>query len=217
MTAFQPMSPHKAVEFVEAAGVPDARRLIADFAAAGLIKSYALSVETIEVDGRRSCVRDGALSHELWQRVIHGGVVDDVWTGGTVRLPGADLIGGQPEVRITGIRFGEKYLQRVVDQHLGKSVKAKPLKKAPPVAVRVVEDAAEDVSVEAAPRRRQPDPVAIPPGAEWVKVSQVQQATGFGRTKINELMMDGRLVRRKIDGRVLIEVASIRALLGVTV
>jgi hypothetical protein len=37
-------------------------------------------------------------------------------------------------------------------------------------------------------------------------------ALGLGRTKINELMNDGRLVRSKIDGAVRIEVASIRAL-----
>jgi hypothetical protein len=33
---------------------------------------------------------------------------------------------------------------------------------------------------------------------------------GLGRTKINELMNDGRLVKRKFDRRTMIEVESIR-------
>lgn len=213
MSAFQPIAPLKAVEFIEAAGVPDARRLIADFAAAGLIKSYALSVETIEVSGRRACTRDGAISPDLWQRVIRDGVVDDVWTGGTVRLAGASLIGGEPEVRITGIRFAEKSLHRLVDHHRGDGPKPAPAKKANPAPAEPVEIVGDEPPVAVSPPARQPDASAIPPGAEWCTVKQAQQATGFGRTKINEMMIDGRLVRKKIDSAVRIEVASLRALL----
>ncbi len=39
-------------------------------------------------------------------------------------------------------------------------------------------------------------------------------ALGMGRTKVNEMMQDERLVRVKIDGAARIEVASIRALAG---
>jgi len=57
LTAFSPIPPMKAVEFVEAAGIADGRRLIADRAAAGLVKSYALVIETLEADGKRAQVR----------------------------------------------------------------------------------------------------------------------------------------------------------------
>lgn len=212
MSAFYPIAPLKAVEFVEAAGVTGGRRLIADFAAAGMLKSYALVIETIEVGGARHSVRDSTISSSLWDRIICEGMVDEVWTGGTVRLPAANLVGGVPEVRITGIRFSEKHLARLVEHHEGVQVQPAPAVKAPEAAASAVGDSQAPA---AAPTRRQPDLNAIPPGALTVTVPQAQAALGLGRTKINELMNDGRLVRRKIDRSVRIEVASIYALLRI--
>ncbi|MCD1589684.1 excisionase [Qipengyuania citrea] len=40
------------------------------------------------------------------------------------------------------------------------------------------------------------------------------RATGLGRTKINDLMNDGTLVRKKMGRRTLITVESIERLLG---
>lgn len=210
MSAFYPIAPLKAVEFVEAAGVSGGRRLIADFAAAGMMKSYALVIETIEVGGPRHSVRDSTVPPALWDRIIREGLVDEVWTGGTVRLSAGHLVGGEPEVRITGVRFSEKHLQRLVDHHHGTQVRPAPAVKAPAAAATVVDD-----SHATTPKRRQPDLNAIPPGALTVSVSQAQAALGLGRTKINELMNDGRLVRKKIDRSVRIEVASIYALAGI--
>lgn len=212
MSAFYPIAPLKAVEFVEAAGVSGGRRLIADFAAAGMMKSYALVIETIEVGGARHSVRDSTVSSALWDRIIRAGLVDEVWTGGTVRLPAAHLVGGEPEVRITGIRFSEKHLGRLVEHHTGAQAQPAPAVKAPEAAAIIVDESHEPT---ATPTRRQPDLNAIPPGALTVTVSQAQAALGLGRTKINELMNDGRLVRRKIDRSVRIEVASIYALIGI--
>ncbi|WP_341208692.1 hypothetical protein [uncultured Sphingomonas sp.] len=59
MTAFHPVPPTKAIQLVELVGVPNAAQLIRDFTAAGLVKSYALVLETIEASGSRICVRGG--------------------------------------------------------------------------------------------------------------------------------------------------------------
>lgn len=214
MSAFIPIPPSKAVEFVEAAGITGARRLITDFTAAGLIKSYAVAIETIEVNGDPACVRNAAVPPELWQRVIREGLVDDVWTGGTVRLPAANLIGGEPEVRITGIRFNEKYLQRLVDHHQGAIPKAMPPSNAKPVSI-------EEDEPQAAPthstRSAKPDTSAIPAGALVATVAQAQLALGVSRSTVNNMMNDGRLIRSGKDlGRMTrITVASIHAVLGI--
>ena len=215
MSAFHPVPPSKAVEFVEAAGVAGARRLITDFTAAGLIKSYAVSIETIEVDGNRVCIRDAAVPAELWQRVIRQGLVDDVWTGGTVRLPAADLIGGEPEIRITGIRFNEKYLQRLVDHHQGAIPKAVPPSIAKPTPVE--EDELPAVSTPSTSSAK-PDTSAIPAGALVVTVAQAQRALGVSRSTVNNMMNDGRLIRsgKEIGRMTRITVASIHELLGIT-
>lgn len=212
MTAFHPIAPGKALEFVEAAGVPEARRILADFAAAGVVKTYALSIETVEVDGKAACVRQSAVPAELWRRIISEGAVEDVWLGGTVRLKPADLIGGAPEVRITGMGFGEKHLQRVVDHHRGPQPKAPPPPKAASIKAEPASVAVDPPAPAPQPVNKMPSLAAIPDGALLATVKQAQAALGFGRTKINELMNDGTLVRRDIGRAVRIEVASIQAL-----
>ncbi len=209
MSAFLPIPPMKAIDLVEASGVPDARRLIADFCAAGLVRSYALSIETTPVEGAATTVRDSAVSADLWKRIIRDRLVDDVWTGGTVYLPPADLVGGEPEVRITGIRFNAKYLQRLVDHHRRdiETYSSVEVAAVAPAAAPIKEPAAERAS-----QRRTVDVAAIPPGALAVSVQQAQKALGLGRTKINELMNDGTLSKTKIGRAVRIDVASIHAL-----
>lgn len=208
LTAFHPVPPAKAIRLVEAAGVLNAAQLIRDFAAARLVKSYALVLETIEPAGRRTCVRSSAISAELWQRVISDGVEDAAWIGGTVRLTGADLIGGKPAVSITGIGFNDKDLQRLIEHQQGGVPKA-AVKKAPVLTVAHVA-----VPQPATTPKRRPDPCAIPEGALLATVKQVEAALGFGRTKVNELMNQGRLERVAIDGGVRITVASVMALAG---
>lgn len=202
MIGFSSISPLKAVSFAEDAGIPDARRLISDYAAAGLLKSYALVVETVEAGGHRSAVRGGAVSAALWQRIVQEGATDDVWAGGTVRL-----IGGDPEVRITGISFSEKHLQRLISRAAGEYA-AKPSK--PPAGLNSAP------AVKAKPPRS-PASLgvdAIPAGAISVTVNQAMAALGLGRTKINELMGNGALERVKVGARTLITVESIRKLLS---
>jgi hypothetical protein len=141
--------------------------------------------------------------------MIREGAVEDVWTGGTVRLGADELIGGKPEVRITGIGFSEKCLQRVVDRHKDPAAARKAEAAAP-----VIQEAQRALPQPELRKQRDvgPDLTAIPPGALTVTIKQAQAALGLGRTKINELMNDGRLVRTNIDRAVRIEVASILAL-----
>ena len=202
----------KAVELIESAGNLDARRVISDNAAAGLVKSFARVIETEPVAGGRDRLLGATVPVDLWQRIIREGVIEDVWTGGTVRLAGADMIGGAPAVSITGIGFAEKHLHQTIDHHRGQ-VSGEPRSKK--VTVELAGKIAAPVDAPLA-ERSAPDPAAIPAGAMLCTIKQAMAALGMGRTKINEMMADGRLVRVKIDGAARIEVASIRASAGLS-
>ena len=196
---------------MEKAGIPEARRFIVDFAAAGLLKAYAETIVTTEACGTTTTVRGATIPTHLWKRIVVEDVADNVWVGGSVRLAGSGLRGGTPEVWITGIGFSESFVRRVVARHTGVApVPSKPI----PRSSQPVAPVADEPAMPPAPLGRQPDPTAIPEGALLATIRQTQAALGLGRTKVNELMNSGRLVRREIDGGVRIEVSSIRALAG---
>ncbi len=116
VTAFRSISPQQAIAIVERGGVSDARRLIVDFAAAGLVKGYALVIETLAAPEDIRTIRGAAISTDLWKRVQMAGLAEDVWRGGTLRLV-VDPSKGLPEVSITGVSFSEKSLHRLVEHH----------------------------------------------------------------------------------------------------
>jgi hypothetical protein len=176
LTAFVPVSPMKAVELVESAGIMDARRVISDNAAAGLVKSYARVIETEPVAGGKDRVLGAAVPVDLRQRIIREGVVADVWTGGTVRLAAADLIGGAPAVSITGIGFAEKHLRQTIDHHRGQ-VSGEPRSKKATVGLAGKIAAPVDAPVA---ERSAPDPAAIPAGAMLCTIKQAMAALGRG-------------------------------------
>ncbi len=205
VTAFQPLSAIAAIGLVEAAGIQDARQMIADFAAAGLLKTYALAIETVEEGGQRSTIRGSAILVELWHRIVDEGRLDDVWRGGMVRLTAVP-----PQAAITGISFSEKHVERLVEQH-------RPAVPEPPVLVRSagLPRASEKPSLKASMTTNvSRDVVAVPQSAELVTVEQAM-AVLLGRTKINELMCEGVLDRVKVGRRTLIKVSSIRSLVQV--
>lgn len=222
MTAFQPLPPKKAILLVEEAGVMDAALMIRDYAAAGIVKSYAMVVETIGADGGRSCVRDAAIPVTLWHRMIEEGADEGIWAGATVRLAGIDAT-AVPKVNITGVRFNEGDLHKLVAL-LGNGAVAAPDVRTPPAVeasapVDVPDARMEDVPAivdTPAPRktreRRQPDPSILMPGKLLLTVAETQAALGLGRTKVDELMNDGRLDRRTIDGGVRITTESVKAI-----
>lgn len=203
MTAFQPLSASAAIGLVEAAGIQDARQMIADFAAAGLLKTYALAIETVEEGGRRSAIRGSAIPAELWHRIVDEGRLDDAWRGGMVRL-----MTGQPQVAITGISFSEKHVERLIEQHRPAMATASPAL----VAEATVRDQAP-LQPLAEKTRREPVPESIPATAELVTVDQAMAALALGRTKVNELMNAGQLQRIKLGRRTLITVTSLRSII----
>ena len=93
MVAHVPIPPRRAAGLVDHAQVGPPADVLADFAAAGLVKAYARLQETVHCDGRREEVRDKRISRETWRRVIAEGRVEDIATG-TVRLGGSAEFGG---------------------------------------------------------------------------------------------------------------------------
>ncbi len=208
----------KAVQLVEAAGIEDAQTIISEFAAAGLVKAYALVIETIDARGGSTTVRGATVPTELWQRVILDGIIADVWASGTFRLAGSELIGGAPAAVVTGITFHPKHIDWLISHHDGVPHRRRGKRKAPATAA-VVPPAGvvspASVTQPAPQKQRITDTSAIPSGALLASVDQAMKATGLSRGTINNLIKRGTLVRAPTGLRsVSIEVASIRALVG---
>lgn len=215
LNAVTTLTPMKAVELVEAAGIEDARRIIADFAAADLVTSYALVTKTTNARGAGTCVRGATIPADLWQRVVLGGIADDVWSSGTVRLEGSDLVGGSPAVVMTGITFKRASIEWLIAHHAG-TLPARPRKRkatTPPQAREV--QSLDQVAATPRPRRKR-DPAAIPAGALTATMEQTEAALGVSRGTVYNLIDRGKLVRVKETGlrSVIIEVASIHAFAG---
>ncbi len=117
------ITPKQALGLITAVGVEDAAKLIRDYAAAGLVRSYALRQITIDAKGSRHEVRGGRVPPSTWERIIAADVDQDIWSGGTARLPGSDLIGGDPAIHVTAVAFHSDDINRLADhQHLQPSI-----------------------------------------------------------------------------------------------
>lgn len=215
MSAFNPIAPRHAASLVEQASLGDAAQVLVDFAAAGLVKGYARLIETVDAAGC-SEVRDSRVPRDLWRRIADAGKSDQVLSAMKISL---DKGPAGPAVEITGIRFDDKSLQSVIGQH---TAAARPVDEviAPKAEQReapAVEMTVEAIEMPVASALPLPKPRAVlsalPEGAVLVTVNQAMAALGLGRTKINDLMVRGTLVRVKIDTRTLITAESIRALL----
>lgn len=214
MPAHQPILPSKAIELVKARTLDGANLLLADFAAAGLIKTYALMREIRPAEGPTEMVRDSQIPPEEWDRIIASGGVDMALNGGTVRLEGSPLRGGTPSTLITGVSFSESSLVKVLDRYC-----------AQPSVCASKPHAMQCPSARGSPQAPSSQDQkltrkAVPPikeGDLTASVAQTMQATGLGRTKIDELMREGGLDRTKVGKRTLITVESIERLVGTKV
>lgn len=216
MSAHKPLLPSRAIERVNAERLTDAHSLLADWAAAGLIKTYALVRETVLVGKQTEIVRDAAIPADVWRRIIQEDRADDALSGRTVRL-GAGHAGRAPDVEITGVSFSEPSLIKVLERYCSTSHPEQCDDTKPGSAPRKTPKPAEEplpVVKGVAPAK---GPPPIPPGALVASVAQAMQATNYGRTKINGLMKAGTLVNSKPEGRRLITVESIERLIGVRV
>ena len=214
ITAHQPILPAKAIELVKSRNLDGADALLADFAAAGLIKTYALMREVKPAGRPAKMVRDAQIPAEDWERNVSSNKVDVALSGTTVRLEGSPLQGGTPSVRITGISFSETSLLTVLDRYCAKSPDR--VAKQPNIcqAATKIESATPSTNLSKSEERYED---LIKPGALTVSVAQAMQATGLGRTSIDKLMRNGTLVRTKVGRRTLISVESIERLVGAKV
>lgn len=214
MSFHRPILPGKAIELVESRNLDGPEKLLADYAAAGLIKTYALMREIRPAGGSTKTVRDSQIPQEEWGRIVASDNIVAAFNGGTVQLEGSKLPGGLPTIRITGISFSEASLTKILDRYCtNPSVPvATPLPKSRPTTQQKVhEPSTED---------QKPTQGTVPPiraGDLTASIAQTMQATGLGRTKIDQLMQKGDLVRTKVGTRALITVESIERLLGTKV
>ena len=214
MSVHQPIPPTKAIELVELRNLDGADCLLADFAAAGLIKTYALKREVRPVGGPTEMVRDAQIPPEDWERIIACKKVSVALKGGTVRLEGSTLHGGTPSVRITGISFSETSLVKVLDRYCV-TTPTNLAKRTPTPNLDTTLNEPFSPSKSCKPTNEDVQP--IKPGALTVSVAQAMQATGLGRTTIDKLMRNGTLHRTKAGRRTLITVESIERYVGVKV
>ena len=151
-------------------------KLLADHAAAGLIKTYALMREIRPAGGPTKTVRDSQIPQEEWGRIVASDNIVTAFNGGTVQLEGSKLPGGLPTIRITGISFSEASLTKILDRYCtDPSVPlAAPLPKSSP---RTHEQAHEP-STEDQKRTQE----AVPPiraGDLTASTAQTMQATDW--------------------------------------
>ena len=218
MTDLYAMAPKQAIEVISAAGADDPATLIRDHSAAGLVRSFALRHVTIDAQGNRTLVRGRAIQTQTWDRMIRDGVDGDVWGGGTVRLPGSELIGGEAALHITGVAFHPDDIRRLADQQ--RPPLQPPRKRASTSPVPQVHgDKPTPTVVEQATdarSNRRPNAAAIPPGAILCTVNQAKEELGIGHTKVYELLKAGRLTRAEGVAGTRITLASVMALAAAT-
>lgn len=209
MNAHTTITPMKAAQLVEAAGIADGKRIIADFAAGGFVKSYALSIETLDMRGDSTVVLGPKIPKAMWKRIVQAGRTTDVWTSGTVHLAGAAII--------TGITFKPDSIDWLIAHHVGAPPSVAGSRKPAPARAVAPEPTSEDVGgvpVEVA-KDHHASPPAIPPGALFASMEQTMRALNKSRGTIYNLIKRGKLVRRDTGLRsISIEVASIRAFAG---
>ena len=214
MSVHQPIFPAKAVELVKSRDLDGADALLADFAAAGLIKTYALVREVRPAGGPTKVMRDAQIPTQDWERIVVSEKIQTALKGGTVRLEGSPLRGGTPSVLITGISFSEAALIKVLDRYCVDSPVGVSQQSSGYDAHATTRGLAP--SVEGSEAKKE-DVQPIRPGDLTASVAQTEQATGLGRTTIDKLMRDGTLVRKKVGRRTLITVESIERLVGAKV
>lgn len=214
MSFHRPILPGKAIELVKSRNLDAPEKLLADYAAAGLIKTYALMREIRPAGGSSKTVRDAQIPQEEWARIVASDNIMAALNGGTVQLDGSKLPGGLPAIQITGISFSEASLTKILDRYCtDPSVRTSA---PPPKSSPTTQEKAHGPS----PKDQKRTQDAVPPikaGDLTASIAQTMQATGLGRTKVDELMRKGDLVRTKVGTRALITVESIERLVGTKV
>lgn len=189
---------------IEAEGA-DPRMIVANFAAAGLIKSYARFLKT-DIPGAIRETRDCRLPHEIWEEIIVQEKVDEAFSIGSVRLTS----NGRVSVTAIGIRFDATSIDTVAGDHglaaLKVVVSPSPAIIAPPAAIEAIEKPAQ-VAKEIIPKSMR----SIPEGALQLTIDDTMAVLAIGRTTAYKLIGQGALVMKKTCGRSHVTMESVRA------
>ncbi len=110
MSVHQPIFPAKAIELVKSRDLEKADALLADFAAAGLIKTYALVREIRPTGGPTKVVRDAQIPAQDWERIVASKKIQAALGLFRQRLNVGNW-GGERNVCLSGLRL----LHRRVD------------------------------------------------------------------------------------------------------
>lgn len=164
--------------------------------------------------GRTKTIRDSQIPPEEWARIIASGEVMAALKGGTVRLDGSKLPGGVPSIEITGIRFSEASLTKILQRYCAEPTASTEGIRGGSKSQAHKSAATPTIEVPKKPKKVVPP---IKPGDLTASVAQTMQVTGLGRTKIDQLMRRGDLVRKKVGKRTLITVESIERLAGASI
>lgn len=201
------MAPKQALEVIEATGTEDGVRLLADHAAAGLVRSYAQILQSIDAKGQRSVIRGGRVPPDIWERMIGEGVYREAWSGGTVRLIVSDLVGGTPTVHVTGFAFHPADVERLARQQ-------RPTPQVTPKTRKA--DAQINGAAPPAPEpkrtKRAADLTGLHSGALLLTVKETEAALAISHTTVYKLINAGKLERP--EGETRITAASVRRYAG---
>lgn len=213
MSAFNPIPAPNLIARIEAEAIGvDVRSLIADFAEAGLIKSYARMVAKCGSPAPDE-IRDARIGRDIWQRINRANAAGSVWSVGSVRLAGDD----DPELSIIGLRFEEAAVRQALKKHgvaLGRTSKA---------AVAPTSSAPESNEDDGAPPVTPPPPTPVSPkrsapslnSVEFVTAQEAKHHLRCGQTTLYQLVKNGQLDGIKRGRSRLISTASIRRYLGI--
>lgn len=212
MSAFNPIPAPNLIARIEAEAVGvDVRSLIADFAEAGLIKSYARMVAKCGSPTPDE-IRDAKIGRDIWQRINRANAAESVWSVGSVRLAGDD----HPELSIIGLRFEEAAVRQALKKHgvaLGRTTKA---------AVAAPSSARESDQDDGAPSITPSPPAPSPKGSapsldsvEFVTAKEAKHHLRCGQTTLYQLINRGELESIKRGRSRLISTASIRRCLNI--
>jgi hypothetical protein len=115
VTAFRPISPHAAIQILDAADIgADLHRLLANLAMAGLVKGYARLIESETIGQPRTEIRDSRIDWSIWRRIVAEDRIPAVYDDASVHL---DDDGAGNRVSIIGIRFDAASVNRAAAEH----------------------------------------------------------------------------------------------------
>lgn len=213
MPTFRPLSPRQALDALGRSGIQEPKRIIVEFAAAGIVETRAIVMEAVEATGWKSKAYHVDIQPELWRRIEREDATGPLWETGTVRLTGPATAREPSEVILTGIRFNAFGLARIVRYEKGNIVETKSRRPTPERT-----QVSADHTDEQTPKKRRsriPKPEAIDLGATHLTLLEAQTVLRCGHTKFYDLINSERLERVETDAGKRITTKSVKAVLGI--